>query len=38
MERSLNCRIGHVAKLADALALGASGVTRGGSTPSVPTV
>ncbi len=28
---------GHVAKLADALALGASGATRGGSTPPVPT-
>ncbi len=28
---------GHVAKLADALALGASGETYGGSSPSVPT-
>ena len=28
---------GHVAELADALALGASGETRGGSNPSVPT-
>ena len=30
-------RNGHVAKLADALALGASGVIRVGSSPSVPT-
>jgi hypothetical protein len=28
---------GHVAKLADALALGASGAIRVGSSPSVPT-
>lgn len=28
---------GHVAKLADALDLGSSGVTLGGSSPSVPT-
>jgi hypothetical protein len=29
---------GHVAKLADALALGASGVTHGGSSPPLPTL
>jgi hypothetical protein len=30
--------LGHVAKLADALALGASGETHVGSSPSVPTI
>ncbi len=35
--RPANTCQGHVAELADALALGASGATRGGSSPSVPT-
>ena len=35
--RASQSSLGHVAKLADALALGASGVIRVGSSPSVPT-